>query len=133
MKLVSIQLEHRLLLRSIVLAEARETNEETPVHLAFGVMAMLPVAFALSLTPALRSAQPADDADFAALQADAKKSFKEVVTPFVDYLLHALSRAGSTEGRNQLRPGAQKSRRNCLQQTVEAGACHREIPRHAAR
>jgi hypothetical protein len=48
-----------------------------------GVMAMLPVAFALSLT--LRcAAAPADDADFAALQVDAKKSFKEVVTPFVD-------------------------------------------------
>ncbi len=42
--------------------------------------------FALSLTRlcASDSAQPADDADFAALQAEAKKSFKEVVTPFVD-------------------------------------------------
>src|SRR6185436_12417896 len=30
------------------------------------------------------AAAPADDPDFAALQADAKKSFKEVVTPFVD-------------------------------------------------
>ena len=48
-----------------------------------GVMAMALVAFALSLT--LRcTAEPADDADFAALQVDAKKSFKEVVTPFVD-------------------------------------------------
>src|ERR1051325_8368888 len=48
-----------------------------------GVMAMLPVAFALSLT--LRcAAAPADEADFAALQADAKNSFKKVVTPFVD-------------------------------------------------
>src|SRR3954471_1115079 len=47
-----------------------------------GVMAMVVVAFALSLT--LRgAAAPADDADFAALQADARKSFKEVVTPFV--------------------------------------------------
>src|SRR3954466_543639 len=48
-----------------------------------GVMAMALVAFALS--PPLRcTAGPADDADFAALQADAKNSFKEVVTPFVD-------------------------------------------------
>src|SRR4051812_10984628 len=46
------------------------------------VMAMLPVAFALALTlPG--AAVPADDADFAALQADARKSFKEGVTPFV--------------------------------------------------
>jgi len=48
-----------------------------------GVMVMALVAFALSLS--LRcTAEPADDADFAALQADARKSFKEVVTPFVD-------------------------------------------------
>src|SRR5216117_2113848 len=47
------------------------------------VMAMLPVAFALSLTLRCEAA-PADDADFAALQVDARKSFKEVVTPFVD-------------------------------------------------
>src|SRR5436190_8045543 len=48
-----------------------------------GVMAMAFVAFALSLT--LRgTAEAAEDADFAALQLDAKKSFKEVVTPFVD-------------------------------------------------
>src|SRR3954468_12518422 len=47
------------------------------------VMAMLPFAFGLSLT--LRcAAAPADDADFAALHVDAKKSFKKVVTPFVD-------------------------------------------------
>jgi len=48
-----------------------------------GAMAMALVAFALSMS--LRcTAEPADDADFAALQADARKSFKEVVTPFVD-------------------------------------------------
>jgi mono/diheme cytochrome c family protein len=48
-----------------------------------GVMAMVLVAFALS--PILRcTAEPADEADFAVLQADAKNSFKEVVTPFVD-------------------------------------------------
>ena len=48
-----------------------------------GVMAMALVAFALSMS--LRcTAEPADDADFAAQQADARKSFKEVVTPFVD-------------------------------------------------
>lgn len=46
-------------------------------------MAMALVAFALSL--ALRcAAEPADDADFAALQVDARKSFKDVVTPFVE-------------------------------------------------
>jgi len=46
-------------------------------------MAMACVAFALSMS--LRcTAEPADDADFAAQQADARKSFKEVVTPFVD-------------------------------------------------
>jgi mono/diheme cytochrome c family protein len=48
-----------------------------------GVMAMALVAFAFSLT--LRcTAEPADDADFAALQVAARKSFKEVVTPFVE-------------------------------------------------
>ena len=48
-----------------------------------GAMAMACVAFALSMS--LRcTAEPADDADFAAQQADARKSFKEVVTPFVD-------------------------------------------------
>src|SRR6266496_2590608 len=48
-----------------------------------GVMAMALVAFALSLT--LRcTAEPANDADFAALQVDARKSFKDVVTPFVE-------------------------------------------------
>jgi hypothetical protein len=48
-----------------------------------GVMAMGLVAFALSMSLRCR-AKPADDADFAALQAEARKSFKEVVTPFVD-------------------------------------------------
>src|SRR5947207_5736810 len=48
-----------------------------------GVMAMALVAFALSLTQGC-TAEPADDADFAALQVDAKKSFKDVVTPFVE-------------------------------------------------
>src|SRR5688500_16856738 len=47
------------------------------------VAAMVLVALAFSMS--LRcGAEPADDADFAALQADARKSFKEVVTPFVD-------------------------------------------------
>src|SRR5688500_5590172 len=48
-----------------------------------GLKAMAPVAFALSLTLRCTS-EPADDADFAALQLDARKSFKDVVTPFVD-------------------------------------------------
>src|ERR1043166_9832606 len=47
---------------------------------ASGVMAVALVAFGLSLTLRCK----ADDANFAALQVDAKKSFKEVVTPFVD-------------------------------------------------
>jgi hypothetical protein len=46
-------------------------------------MAMGLVALALSMS--LRcTAEPVEDADFAALQAEARKSFKEVVTPFVD-------------------------------------------------
>jgi hypothetical protein len=48
-----------------------------------GVMAVALVAFALSL--ALRcTAEIEEDAEFVALQVDAKKSFKEVVTPFVN-------------------------------------------------
>src|SRR5688572_17713925 len=47
------------------------------------VTAMAIVSFALSLT--LRSrGEAADDADFAALQVDARKSFTNVVTTFVD-------------------------------------------------
>jgi hypothetical protein len=46
-------------------------------------MAMALVAFALSL--ALRcTAEPEDDTDFVALQVDPRKSFKEMVTPFVE-------------------------------------------------
>ena len=48
-----------------------------------GAMAMAFVAFALSMSLRCR-AEPADDADFATQQADARKSFKEVVTPFVN-------------------------------------------------
>src|SRR6266496_1071730 len=48
-----------------------------------GLLAMSLVSFALS--PTLHCpAQPADDANFAALQVDARKSFKDVVTPFVE-------------------------------------------------
>src|SRR5436189_3517140 len=47
------------------------------------VMAMAFVAFALPLT--LRcTAEPADDANFEAQQVDARKSFKDMVTPFVE-------------------------------------------------
>src|SRR6185436_13154692 len=53
-----------------------------PISFGGGVMAMLPVAFACLTLPC--AAVPADDADFTALQGDAKKSFKEVVTPFVE-------------------------------------------------
>src|SRR6188508_2484628 len=48
-----------------------------------GVMATALVAFAVALALPC-PAESTGDADFAALQADAKKSFKEVVTPFVD-------------------------------------------------
>src|SRR4051812_41884243 len=47
------------------------------------VMAIVPIALALSLTVRC-AATPAEDADFGARQLDAKKSFKDVVTPFVD-------------------------------------------------
>src|SRR3954470_13405179 len=47
------------------------------------VMAVAVVAFALSPTPGC-TAEPADEADFASLQANATNSFKEVVMPFVD-------------------------------------------------
>src|SRR5687767_15445978 len=54
-----------------------------PGTFGIGVMAMAVILFSLSMS--LRcTAEPADDADFAALQVDARKSFKEVVTPFVD-------------------------------------------------
>src|SRR5436190_11701952 len=48
-----------------------------------GRMAMVLLAFALSMSLPC-AAEPADDPDFATQQADARKSFKEVVTPFVD-------------------------------------------------
>jgi len=48
-----------------------------------GVMTVALLGFAVSLTLPCK-AEPADDADFVALQVDARKSFKEVVTPFVD-------------------------------------------------
>ena len=48
-----------------------------------GVRAFALFAFAWSLIPNL-AAEPVEDRDFAALQVDAGKSFKEVVTPFVN-------------------------------------------------
>jgi hypothetical protein len=48
-----------------------------------GVMSMAIVVLALSLT-ARGTAAPTDNVDFAALQVEAKKSFTNVVTPFVD-------------------------------------------------
>ena len=47
-----------------------------------GVMAMTLFGLALS-QPMPCQAQPADDGDFAALRADAQKSFRDGVTPFV--------------------------------------------------
>src|SRR5678816_149630 len=49
---------------------------------AVDMTAMALVAIALSVMRCI--AEPADDADFAALQVDARKSFTNVVTPFVD-------------------------------------------------
>jgi hypothetical protein len=51
-----------------------------------GVIAMALVAFTLSLAPRCKAdtAVPTGDTDFSALQADAQKAFKEVITPFVD-------------------------------------------------
>ncbi len=48
-----------------------------------GVLAMTLLGLVLSLALPCR-AQPVDDAEFAALQADAKKSFEEGVAPFVN-------------------------------------------------
>ena len=47
-----------------------------------GVVATIFCGYALSL-PTLCKAEPGDDKDFAAQQADARKSFKDRVTPFV--------------------------------------------------
>src|SRR6476469_2005967 len=49
---------------------------------ACGVVSLTLNAFALSLTPRCRAAA-LDEADFAARQDEARKSFKEVVTSFV--------------------------------------------------
>ena len=48
-----------------------------------GVIAIILLASPL-LWLCLCAAEPEEDADFATLQTEAKKSFKEVVTPFVD-------------------------------------------------
>ncbi|HZR18984.1 MAG TPA: DUF1592 domain-containing protein, partial [Verrucomicrobiae bacterium] len=48
-----------------------------------GVMAMTLVAFSFS-QPVRCTAEPEEDADFVALRVEARKSFKEEVTPFVD-------------------------------------------------
>src|SRR4051794_35087136 len=55
----------------------------SPESFDLGMVAMTLFVVALSLSPRC-TAESANDADFPTLQADAKKSFKEVVTPFVD-------------------------------------------------
>ena len=57
-------------------------NRKNQRTLSSGVIAMTFFGFALSLTMPCK-AESADDGDFAALQADAKKSFRDGVTPFV--------------------------------------------------
>src|SRR5262249_29157985 len=54
-----------------------------PSTFSRGLMAATLLSLVLSLAEPCR-AEPTDDADFAALQTEAKKAFKEVVTPFVD-------------------------------------------------
>src|SRR5215510_3945498 len=54
-----------------------------PSTFSRGLMAVTLLSLVLSLAAPCR-AEPTDDPDFAALQAEAKKSFQEVVTPFVD-------------------------------------------------
>src|SRR5258708_13597785 len=54
----------------------------TPGTFSRDVIAMTLFGLALSLTMPCQ-AEPADDGDFAALQANAKKSFRDDVTPFV--------------------------------------------------
>ncbi len=96
-----------------------------------GVMAMALVAFALSLTLPC-TAEPADDADFAALQAEAKKSFKEVVTPFVNTYCTRCHGQDRQKGGINFGPALKNPGEPGVQQTVEAGARQREGPRHAA-
>jgi hypothetical protein len=57
----------------------------------------------------------ADDADFAALQVDAKKSFKEVVTPFVDTYCTRCHGQDRQKGGINFGPPS-RTRRNCVQQ-----------------
>jgi hypothetical protein len=54
-----------------------------PESFSNGVLALILLSLALSLTPPCR-AEPTVGPDFAVLQAEATKYFKEVVTPFVD-------------------------------------------------
>ena len=53
-----------------------------------------------------------EELDFAALQADAKKAFNERSRPSETYCTKC--HGNQNEGRNQLRPGAQESRRNAF-------------------
>src|SRR3954471_4501281 len=78
-----------------------------PAVFGSGRLAMALIASALSLT--LRcAATPADEADFAALQVDAGKSFKEVVTPFVDTYCTRCHGQDKQKGGINFRPALKK-------------------------
>ena len=96
-----------------------------------GVMALTLVGFVLSLTPRC-IAEPEDDADFVALQVDAKKSFKEVVTPFVGTYCTRCHGQDRQKGGINFGPALKKPGESAVQPTVETGACRREIPQNAA-
>src|SRR5579862_2384148 len=78
-----------------------------PRTFASVVMAMTLVAFSFSLT--LRcTAEPEDDADFVALQVDARKSFNNVITPFIDTYCTRCHGQNRQKGGINFEPGLKK-------------------------
>src|SRR5215831_18920004 len=80
-QVVSIQLEHWAILRYSSPADAAKRMKIGGTLGRSMMAALLPFALSLSLPC---TAEPENDEGFVALQVDAKKSFKEVITPFVD-------------------------------------------------
>ena len=93
-------------------------------------MAVILGGFAWSLTIPCQ-AEPTDDVDFAALQAGAKKTFREGVAPFVKTYCADCHGEKKHEGRDQFCTGL-KNPGTRGGQAVEAGARQREGARHAA-